>query len=113
MLIRTIPGHYHDYGHRRCAFSPDRRLVAFPGQGLIRLRRLDDGRLLRTILSLRDNQWAVLSPEGHFRGSPGVEKELVYVVQTDEGQETLSPAEFAEKYGWKNDPDKVQSGIGG
>ncbi|NQT40344.1 MAG: hypothetical protein HQ581_22815, partial [Planctomycetes bacterium] len=50
---------------------------------------------------------AVISPEGHFTGSPGVEKELVYVVQTEEGQETLSPEEFEQKYGWKNDPAKA------
>ena len=109
-VIRTIPGHFQDWRHQPCAFSPDRRLVAFPGQGLIRLRRLADGRLLRTILSLRDNQWAVLSPDGHYRGSPGVQKELVYVVQTDAGQETLTPAEFARKYGWKNDPKRVRPG---
>ena len=43
-------------------------------------------------------------------GSPGVEKEFVYVVQTDTGQETLAPEEFALKYGWKNDPLKASSG---
>jgi hypothetical protein len=37
----------------------------------------------------------------------GVERELVYIVETDEGQETLSPETFAAKYGWKNDPSKV------
>jgi hypothetical protein len=30
------------------------------------------------------------------------------VVQTDQGQETLSPEEFAQKYGWQNDADKVR-----
>ena len=49
----------------------------------------------------------MISPDGHFTGSPGVEEELVYLVQTDEGQETLSPAELEEKYGWKNDPSTV------
>ena len=104
-LTRKVTGHYNPY--RPCAFSPERRLVAFPGQGLIRLHRLDDGKLLRTILSLRDDLHGVLSPEGHYRGSPGLEEELVYVVQTDQGQETLTPDQFAEKYGWKNDPGRV------
>ncbi|MCY2991908.1 MAG: hypothetical protein NTY19_29125 [Planctomycetota bacterium] len=40
-------------------------------------------------------------------GSPGVEKEFVYVVQTDAGQETLKPEEFTRKYGWKNDSSKA------
>jgi hypothetical protein len=37
-----------------------------------------------------------------------VERLLAYVVQTDQGQETLSPQEFAKKYGWKNDPERVR-----
>jgi len=28
-------------------------------------------------------------------------------VQTELGQETLSPVEFTRCYGWKNDPNKV------
>ncbi len=48
-----------------------------------------------------------ISSEGHFRGSAEIEKQLVYVVQTDDGQETLPPEEFAEKYGWRNNPDTV------
>lgn len=42
--------------------------------------------------------YADRSPDGHYRGSPDVEKELVYVVQTNQGQDTLTPAEFAQKY---------------
>jgi hypothetical protein len=54
------------------------------------------------------DRWLAISPDGHFRSSPGVEDELVYIIQTDDGrQETLRPAEFAERFGWKNDPDKV------
>ncbi|HUT36385.1 MAG TPA: hypothetical protein VNE39_23060 [Planctomycetota bacterium] len=37
-----------------------------------------------------------------------MEKHLVYVVQTDEGQETLTPREMEAKYGWKNDPSRAQ-----
>ena len=48
--------------------------------------------------------------DGHYRGSPGVEDELLYVVQTDRGQETLAPEEFTKQYGWKNDPQKVRPG---
>jgi hypothetical protein len=66
-----------------------------------------DGRVLGVFLFQRDGKYALISPDGHFRGSPGVEKELVYVVQTDQGQDTLTPEEFARKYNWKNDPSKV------
>jgi WD40 repeat protein len=82
--------------------------IAVPGPGLIDLRSTRDLRLRQTILSLRDSQSAVVSPQGHWRGSPGVEKEFVYVVLCDDGRQlTLTPAEFATKYAWKNDPEKV------
>ncbi len=30
------------------------------------------------------------------------------VVQTDPGQEVLVPDQFAKKYGWENDPERVR-----
>jgi len=44
------------------------------------------------------------------KGASRVEKEWRCVVQADEGQETLTPEEFAERYGWENDPGKVSMG---
>jgi hypothetical protein len=38
---------------------------------------------------------------------PRVEDDRIYIVQTDKGQETLTVGEFARRYGWKNEPDKV------
>jgi hypothetical protein len=65
----------------------------------------------RTVLAtLRDNQWLAVSSDGHYMGTPGVEAELVYVVETDEGQQTLAPAAFRAKYGWNNDPTRVTRG---
>ncbi len=87
------------------------RLVKTLQSGATSLAWSPDGRLLRTIVRLPDQQYAVISPEGQYRGSPGVEKELVYVVQTDRGQETLTPEEFSKKYGWKNDPQKAGKGM--
>jgi WD40 repeat protein len=104
-VLRTVHGYPALY--RGCCFSPSARLAAFPAQGLIRLRSLDDGRLLYTLLWFRDDLTGVVGPEGHWRGTPGLEKELVYVVQTEHGQETLAPEAFAKKYGWKNDPSKA------
>jgi formylglycine-generating enzyme required for sulfatase activity/serine/threonine protein kinase/WD40 repeat protein len=85
-------------------------IVAMPKAAFVRLSSLASGRHLRTIVSLRDQQYVTLSPDGHYHGSPGVEKEFVYVVQTDAGQETLTPEEFSKKYGWKNDPSKAKAG---
>jgi len=100
-LLRTIPD---DGG----TFSPDGGQVASRGASSLRLWNLEDGSYLRTLLTLRDRQYAAISPEGHFSGSPDVALEFVCIVQTDEGQQTLTPAEFSQRYGWKNDPAKVQ-----
>jgi hypothetical protein len=44
---------------------------------------------------------------GAGRGSPGIEKHLLYVALTDTGQEMFTPEEFSQKHGWKNDADKM------
>jgi hypothetical protein len=51
-----------------------------------------------------------VSAAGHYRASLPNEvfRQIVTVVETAQGQETLSPAEFAKKYGWKNDPAQVR-----
>jgi hypothetical protein len=61
------------------------------------------------LTALPQGQWLAVSPAGHYRGPPGVEKEIVYVVQPEAGpQQVLTPAEFEKQYGWKNDPEKVK-----
>jgi hypothetical protein len=57
---------------------------------------------------LPNEQFIAISPEGHYRGPPTAERYIVYVVETERGQETLTPAEMAKKYGWRNDPAKVR-----
>ena len=57
---------------------------------------------------LTGDHWLCLGPTGHYRGSPGVEDQIVYVAMLEDGsQRTYTPAEFAETFGWKNDPDKA------
>jgi hypothetical protein len=48
-------------------------------------------------------------PEGHYRAEPPqiIDRDFVYVVWTDQGQDLRTPEEFARKYSWKNDPEKV------
>ena len=37
-----------------------------------------------------------------------MEEQIVYVAMLDDGsQRTYSPAEFAQRFGWKNEPDKA------
>jgi WD40 repeat protein len=104
-LVATLQG--VDAG----VFSPDVRFLASPLRNAVKLWDLQGRtpRPLGTLVALSRKRTLALSPDGHFRGSPGAEKEeVVYVVETDSGQETLSPAEFAARYGWKNDPERVR-----
>jgi hypothetical protein len=46
-----------------------------------------------------------IGPTGHYHGSDGVEEELHYIAQLDDGSiRTYTPAEFTKRFGWKNDP---------
>ncbi len=106
-VVRVVPG--TGLGET-CSIAPAGRKVVFAGAAQVRLHDLNDGRLLYSILLLGDDPQtcAFLSPDGFWRGKPELEKEFVYVVQTLDGrQETLTPAEFAHKYRWKNDPQKA------
>ena len=62
------------------------------------------------LVPLADKMGLSISAAGHYRSSvPNeVSRQIVYVVETAAGQETLSPADFAKKYGWKNDPEQVR-----
>ena len=89
-------------------FSPDRRLVSSASGYAVKLWEADTGRLWWTLVPLANDQALTLSAEGHYRGPAETEESLVYVVQTDQGQETLNPEEFSKKYGWKNDPQRIR-----
>ena len=49
-----------------------------------------------------------VTPDGHFRIAGEAKDVVVYVVQTESGQETLASDEFSQRYGWKNDPQRVR-----
>ena len=68
----------------------------------------ETGDPIAAMILLPEEQHLVISPQGHYQATGEIEKEFLYVVRTDKGQETLTPAEFAAKYGWKNDPTKVR-----
>ncbi len=60
-----------------------------------------------TWIHVKDN-WAAVSPEGHFRGFLDVEDHLEFVVSDGQnGKSLLHPHEFAKKYRRRNDPQKV------
>jgi len=92
-----------------CSLDRSHGIGAYWLNEAIYLFALTDGRRLATLVQLPDEGWATISADGHLKtANPRCEREFFYVVQTADGQQTLTPAEFAEKYGWKNDPTKVK-----
>jgi WD40 repeat protein len=91
---------------------PDgRQILAGHGRANVKLGfDSQSGQRLGTLIPvLGGAQWMVISPEGHYRGSESLDEHLVYVALTDDGrQETYTPAEFAAKFGWKNDPSHAR-----
>jgi hypothetical protein len=83
-------------------------LAAMITRNDVQLCNTETGERWSTLVALRNDQYLTVSADGHYRGSPQVERHLVYVVQTDHGQETLTPDAFAQRYGWKNDPERVR-----
>jgi WD40 repeat protein len=97
-------------GSRSGSFSPDGRLLAdSSGAYTFRVWETTTGRQRGTAVVLSRGA-VVVSPEGPYRGDAAAEWQLAYVVETEEGQETLTLEQFEERYGWKNDPRRVQLG---
>jgi WD40 repeat protein len=92
-------------------FSPDGRFLAVNGSppGL-RVWDVATGHVLGVLLLFpgQPDRFVTVSPSGHYRGSAGIEQELVYVVDAGQGQELLDPEAFTKKYQWTNDPEKVR-----
>jgi WD40 repeat protein len=90
-------------------WSPDGKRLA--GGGELSTTHIWDtttGQVQAVFIGLPLDEALAVSATGHYRCTPGVERDLVYVVQTDAGQQTLTPDEFARKYQWKNDPNQVR-----
>jgi len=74
---------------------------------MCRFFEAESGRL-RGIILAEEDHLVTISSEGQFRADGQKTELLVYVAQTDKGQETYTPSEFATKYGWRNDPAKAR-----
>jgi WD40 repeat protein len=99
-----------DADPRHLAWSQDGKRVAALGKDCwVRVWDVSRARLLYTFGELKSGRYLIVTPDGHYRGSPGVEDDLVYVVLTRDGrQEMLSPEAFSKRFGWKNDPSRVR-----
>jgi WD40 repeat protein len=93
-------------------WSPDSKIVGIGGGAFntVRFHEAETGRPRGLLLALDDTNALVVSPEGHYRPTAEVQEKIRYVVQTRDGQETLTPGEFTKQYGWTNDPKRVRLG---
>jgi hypothetical protein len=68
----------------------------------------DSGRLRGILLPAQGRNALTISADGHYTCNEEVERGLIMVVQKEDGtSEVLAPADFARKYGFKNEPGKV------
>ncbi|MBI3408952.1 MAG: protein kinase [Planctomycetes bacterium] len=68
------------------------------------------GLLRGTLAHFQENphQAVAISADGHYRLTGDALRHVVCVVQSAEGQQFFSPEEFANRFGWKNDPQRVR-----
>ena len=90
------------------AFSPDGKWTFGQAGERLHVWETDTGRLSGILMLGEKNNGLTLASDGHYTGNDQVERGIVVVVQKDDGtQELLEPSDFEQKYGWKNEPDKV------
>ena len=123
LLVREFMGSTFVRGHdaqdrrllgqylgRSAQWHPDnRRFLGHDGHyGLVGFD-VDTNRRLGILLPwLTSGHRLCIGPTGHYQVNAGIEEHIVYVALHDDGsQHTYSPAEFATKFGWKNNPEKA------
>lgn len=98
-------------GHGTIQWLPDSRRMISSARHVTAVQAFDVrkfSRLGTLIPNLPGDRWITIGAEGHYRGSPGVEADIIYVaLHKDGSQTTHTPAEFERTFGWKNDPAKA------
>lgn len=71
---------------------------------------LSDGARYGTLFALSNAQTLAIGPQGHYVANrPAADTPpLIYVTSTSDGQNWYTPREFGKKFGWKNDPGRVE-----
>ncbi|HTU21192.1 MAG TPA: WD40 repeat domain-containing protein, partial [Gemmataceae bacterium] len=95
-------------GGGQLTFSADGKVVLGISGRRLHVWETDTGRLHGVLYFSERWNNLTIAANGHYNGNELVERGIVMVVQKDDGtQELLEPADFEQKYGWKNDPNKV------
>jgi WD40 repeat protein len=97
------------------AMAPVQRVAWVPGGAVVvccdsdRTTRFFDigSGQLRGVLLAEDGQIITVGAEGHYRADKP-DAELIYVAQAEKAQETHTPASFAAKYKWRNNPTTIK-----
>lgn len=95
-------------GVSACYYAADHKTLLGVYQYGYRFWDTENGRTRATLVFLRGEQSAFVSGAGHFRSIPRNLTELVYVVQTENGQQLYDAAEFSNKFRWNNAPESVR-----
>jgi WD40 repeat protein len=103
--------HGHTAAVSSLSWRPRSDTLASTGRdGTVRIGAREEQGYRALLVPLLRGQGLALRPEGDFAVSPGAETSLVLVVQTEQGQDLYSPAVFCDKFGWKNNPDRLRLG---
>lgn len=98
-----FPGYTFD------ALSPDGRIMASPELSAVYFWEPRTGRRHGAWTALFNEHALAVNSEGHVRAShEHVDAAISHVVETADGQLTLSPEQFTKSYGWINDPRRVR-----
>ncbi|MBC8352707.1 MAG: protein kinase [Planctomycetes bacterium] len=110
-LPGTVQGYSNSAEVLSVAWSPEGELVSWGCRdGVIRIARPDSPDILMTFVAVAGGRKLAISPNGQYCCSAGVEEQLIYVTETDTGQEFFTAEQFAARYGWQNDPSQVRFG---
>jgi hypothetical protein len=105
---RTLPASAWIGNVYAAAWSADGRVLATGSEAAIHLCD-GDGHPLGVLMPFDLFGQLAVSADGHYRGNARVERQIRMVVQKRDGtSETLTPAEFEQKYGFKNDPAQLR-----
>lgn len=95
------------------AWSPDdSKIVQMDTGRTVRIYETESGELLISFLALGAEGWFAISPNGHHAGQPDATNAFVYVIETENGQITLTEDSFRDRFGWSNDPAKLSRRLG-
>ncbi len=90
-------------GSNSVRWIDDKFLISTPIDGTLRIWDALTGQTQGIILaSLAAHATVAIGPQGRFHATPEAESQLVYVIETETGQEILLPEIFAKQYGSMN-----------